>query len=222
MESSSVFKRDWEESTGNELSESTYNLTIGAVLLYGFLLNWAMVKYIPVEAIASVNPILFFVGYLGCCFAGCALFTKSDKPAISFLGYNLVVIPFGFIINLVVHQYQPALVLEAVRVTAMVTFLMMGLGALFPAFFRKIAGALFIALIAVIIVQLVQTFIFHVQSDWIDWAVALIFCGYIGYDWGRANAIPRTLDNAIDSAAALYMDIINLFLRILRILGRRR
>ncbi|MBT7579493.1 MAG: hypothetical protein HN633_12065, partial [Candidatus Marinimicrobia bacterium] len=49
-----------------------------------------------------------------------------------------------------------------------------------------------------------------------------IFCGYIGYDWGRANQIPKTLDNAVDSAAALYMDIINLFLRVLRILGRRR
>ncbi len=47
------------------------------------------------------------------------------------------------------------------------------------------------------------------------------FCGYIGYDWGRANQIPKTMDNAVDSAAALYMDIINLFLRILRIMGRK-
>jgi FtsH-binding integral membrane protein len=29
------------------------------------------------------------------------------------------------------------------------------------------------------------------------------------------------LDNAIDSAAAIYMDVINLFLRVLRIMGRR-
>lgn len=44
----------------------------------------------------------------------------------------------------------------------------------------------------------------------------------IGYDWGRANRIPKTTDNAIDSAAAIYIDIINLFVRILRIMGRRR
>jgi FtsH-binding integral membrane protein len=222
MESSGVFKRTWSDSVGKELSEATYNLVIGGVLFYGFLINWLMVQFIPVESIAAVNPILFFIGYFACCMGGCALFVKSDNPAISFLGYNLVVVPFGFIINLVVHQYQPALVVEAVRVTAMVTFLMMGLGSLFPAFFRKIAGALFIALIAVIVVELVQVFIFRVNVAWVDWAVALIFCGYIGYDWGRANSIPRTLDNAVDSAAALYMDIINLFLRILRILGRRR
>ena len=54
-----------------------------------------------------------------------------------------------------------------------------------------------------------------------DWIVALLFCGYIGYDWARANAIPNTLDNAIDSAAALYLDIINLFIRLLHIMSRR-
>jgi FtsH-binding integral membrane protein len=56
----------------------------------------------------------------------------------------------------------------------------------------------------------------------IDWIVVIIFCGYIGYDWARANNIPKTFDNAVDSAAALYIDMINLFVRILRILGRRK
>ena len=54
----------------------------------------------------------------------------------------------------------------------------------------------------------------------IDYIVVLIFCGYIGYDWAKANALPKTYDNAIDSAANLYVDIVNLFLRILRILAR--
>ena len=70
-------------------------------------------------------------------------------------------------------------------------------------------------------VELVELFILGIHHGVIDWIVVLIFCGYVGVDWGRANQIPKTLDNAIDSAAALYMDIINLFLRILRILGRK-
>ena len=32
---------------------------------------------------------------------------------------------------------------------------------------------------------------------------------------------PKTLDNAVDSALDIYLDVINLFLRILRILGSR-
>ena len=149
------------------------------------------------------------------------LYKKSDNPLVSFIGYNFVVVPFGLIINIVVARYDPNIVLDAIKVTGLVTAGMMLLGSLFPRFFARIAGALTIALIVVILVELFQVFILGIHQGWLDWAVALIFCGYIGYDWGRANRIPKTLDNAVDSAAALYMDIINLFIRVLRIMGRR-
>ncbi|GLZ24244.1 hypothetical protein Pstu01_09140 [Stutzerimonas stutzeri] len=132
-----------------------------------------------------------------------------------------MVVPFGLIVNLVVSRYDSALVYEAIRITALVTLGMMLLGTLFPRFFASIASALTIALLLVIVVELVEVFILGIHHSVIDWIVVLIFCGYVGVDWGRANQIPKTLDNAIDSAAALYMDIINLFLRILRILGRK-
>ena len=52
-----------------------------------------------------------------------------------------------------------------------------------------------------------------------DWIVALIFCGYIGLDWVRAQSIPKNANNAIDSVVALYLDIINLFVRLLSIMS---
>ena len=55
----------------------------------------------------------------------------------------------------------------------------------------------------------------------LDYAVALIFCGYIGLDWCRAQRYPKTLDNAIDSAADIYLDVVNLFIRVLSITGKR-
>ncbi|MDO7085996.1 Bax inhibitor-1 family protein [Pseudocolwellia sp. AS88] len=203
------------------ISATAYNIVIGLALIWGFAVNWFMVLNISPESISSVNPIIFFVGYFACCFFGIYLFNKSDNPAVSFIGYNFVVVPFGLIINLVVSQYNPDIVLEAIRVTGLVTFVMMLLGSMYPAFFNKIIGGLTVALISVIIVELIMVFVFDTHHGILDWIVAIIFCGYIGYDWARANAIPKTYDNAIDSAAALYMDIINLFLRILRILGRK-
>ena len=217
-----VFKRDESGSLGTRISANMYNLAIGLVLCWGFFINWLIVKNIPYEALKDINPLLFIIVYFASCFYGVFLFTKSKNPLISFVGYNFVVLPFGLIINMAVHQYDPSLVLEAIRITGLVTAIMMVLGTLFPAFFRKIVGALTIALIAVIIIELIEVFIFKMHHGILDWIVVLIFCGYIGYDWGRANNIPKTLDNAVDSAAALYMDIINLFLRILRILGRRQ
>jgi len=212
---------DRTETNDQIISGSTYNLVIGLTLIWGFAVNWFMVINIPIESIVNINPIVFFLGYLASCFFGIYLFKKSDNPVVSFVGYNFVVAPFGLIINLVVSQYNPDIVLQAIRVTGMVTFVMMLLGSMYPAFFKKIVGALTIALLCVIVVELIEMFIFNTHHGILDWIVAIIFCGYIGYDWARANSIPKTYDNAVDSAAALYMDIINLFLRILRILGRR-
>ncbi|QXN25163.1 Bax inhibitor-1 family protein [Shewanella putrefaciens] len=215
----SVFDRRTTDDT--VIGAGLYNLVIGLTLLWGFAVNYIMVSHIDPEAIASVNPWIFFIGYFASCFFGIYLFQSSSNPLVSFIGYNFVVVPFGLIINMVVSQYDPELVTEAIRITGLVTIAMMCLGTMFPAFFQKIAGVLTIALLLVIVVELIEIFIFKTHHGILDWIVVLIFCGYIGYDWGRANQIPKTVDNAVDSAAALYMDIINLFLRILRILGRK-
>lgn len=212
---------DRTESVDAEISTSAYNAVIGMTLLVGFAINFAMVKYIPAQTIASINPLMLLIGYIVCCFAGVALFTKSDSPPVSFLGYLLVVTPFGLIINLAVSRVSPAVVVNAIQATACITFVMMLLGTMYPAFFKSIARGLFIALICTIVVEMVMVFIFNAHHTILDWIVVLIFSGYIGYDWARANSIPKTVDNAIDSAAALYMDIIILFLRLLRILSRR-
>lgn len=217
-----VFTRTDYESKGSRISAGAYNLVIGLVLCWGFFINWVMLRTIPYETIAGINPLVFIIGYFASCFFGAFLFTSSDAPLVSFIGYNFVVVPFGLIINIVVAQYAPDLVLDAVRVTGLVTLAMMVLGSLFPAFFAGIARTLTIALLIVILVEFVEIFLFGMHHGIIDWIVVVIFCGYVGYDWGRANSIPKTLDNAVDSAASLYMDIINLFVRILRIMGRRR
>ena len=219
---SSVFKRSEKSSPGAVISGGFYNFIIGIVLCWGFGVNYLMVKYIPVSTFASVSPWLLIIGYFASCMFGLFLFTRSSSPFVSFLGYNFVVVPFGFIVNLVVHQYDPDIVMDAVRVTGYVTAGMMVLGSLFPRFFQRIGGVLTIALIVVIIVELIEIFLLGIHHGILDWVVAVIFCGYIGFDWARANSIPKTADNAVDSAAALYMDIINLFLRILRIMGNRR
>lgn len=214
-----VFKRT--STVEPIISAMAYNLVIGLTLCWGFAVNWWMVTNIEPQMIAGINPWLFFIGYFVSCFFGMYLFNNSKKPLVSFIGYNFVVVPFGLIVNIIVSSYDSTIVAQAIRITGLVTIAMMCLGTIFPSFFKKISGALGIALVLVIVVELVEVFVFGMHHGILDWIVVLIFCGYIGYDWGRANQIPKTLDNAIDSAAALYMDIINLFLRIVRILGRR-
>lgn len=203
------------------ISTRLYNFIIGAVLLYGFLMNVFIVKTVPVASLLSINIWVFLIGYFASCMLGLFMFTSSDNPVVSFIGYNFVVIPFGLIVNMVTSQYAPDMVVNAMQVTAVVTCIMMAMGTAYPKFFASIASGLFWGLIAAIVAELILTLVFKMHLTIIDWIVAAIFCGYIGYDWGRAAALPKTVDNAVDSAAVLYMDIVNLFLRILSIMGNK-
>ena len=205
----------------NTISTRLYNFIIGSVMLYGFLMNVFIVKTVPVASLLSINIWVFLIGYFASCLFGIYLFSKSDNPVISFIGFNFVAVPFGLIVNMVTSQYSPELVINAMQVTAVVTCIMMVLGTAYPKFFESIASGLFWGLMAAIIAELVLTFVFKMDLGIMDWIIAAIFCGYIGYDWGKASALPKTVDNAVDSAAALYMDIINLFLRILSIMGNK-
>jgi FtsH-binding integral membrane protein len=216
-----VFSRTKADSAGSELSASMYNLVIGLTLLWGFAVNAYLVNTVPAESLIGINPWLFFGGYFACCIAGVLMFSMSSNPLVSFIGYNLVVVPFGLVLTMLLSQYEPDLVQDAINATAIVTLLMMALSTAFPRFFAGLGSILFISLLCAIIAEVVLIFVFKTHLSIMDWIVALIFCGYIGFDWYRANNIPRTLDNAIDSAAALYMDIINLFIRILQIISNK-
>jgi FtsH-binding integral membrane protein len=54
-----------------------------------------------------------------------------------------------------------------------------------------------------------------------DYVIATLFSLYIAFDWARANKYPKTVNNAIASAFDIYYDIVNLFLRVLSIMGKR-
>lgn len=217
-----MFRNDTFARAGSnhELAASTYNLILGAVLLWGFALNWWMVTTIPAETVKAINPIGFVIGYFASALLGIFLIHASKQPIVSFIGYNLIVVPIGLVLVMFIPGHSQEHIVSAVQTTALLTVGMMALGTMYPRFFQRIESALFWALLISIIVELVQVTVFKVKLEIMDWVVAAIFCGYIGVDWGRANNIERTVDNAIDSAACLYLDIINLFIRILEIMSK--
>ena len=85
------------------LSERTYNLVLGACLLYGFVVNALMVKFLS-PFFMEMNPLIFLIGYFVLCFAGIFM-SRSTKPSISFLGYNLVVVPIGALLAVCLPYY---------------------------------------------------------------------------------------------------------------------
>lgn len=207
-----------------EIPERSFNLIIGAVLLWGFALNYLMVALYGAQIgrmMAGVNPLLFLVGYFVLVIAGSVLL-KKDSPVLSFIGYNLIALPIGVVVCACVTGVPVSIVKSAVLVTAIVTLSFMILATVFTGFFLSMGRALGAGLLIAIVAELVTTLIFRVHSSVYEWVFVGIFSLFIGYDWARANTCARTVNNAIDLAANLYLDIINLFLRILEIMSKRK
>ena len=216
------------DTDGQLMSRNRYNLIMGACLLWGFLVNAVICVLFGKQIEVLVNDsngvaaIVIILGYLVLALAGMFVCHKSNNPVISFVGYNMVVLPLGIMLSSILTRYPVMTISYAFGVTTIVTAVMIVASTVKPEFFAKLGHGLFVSLIAAIIAEVVCTFLFPGVLGVFDWVVAIIFCGYIGFDWVRSQNLPPTLDNAVDCACALYVDIINLFIRILEIMGKKR
>lgn len=206
------------EDTGL-LDARTYNLAMTACLFWGFLVNFVICRFFT-DFFYNMNPFVFLIGYFVCAFAGIRIVKKADKALPAFLGYNLLALPIGGVLSVFLVGYSTTVVQYAFLATALVTLIMGVMSYIYPQAFLSMGKALGISLIAVIIVELIMTLIFRSSITVIDYVVALIFSLYIGYDLARSQRKAFTYVNAIDCAAELYLDIINLFMRIVSIMGR--
>ena len=207
-----------------EISERAFNLIIGGVLLWGFVLNYLMVTLFGrqiTEMVAGMGILPFLIVYFIMVIAGSVMIGKGGT-AVSFIGYNLIALPVGVVVCACVEGIPVSTVQTAVLVTAIVTLSFMILATAAPGFFLGMGRVLGFSLLAALVAELVTIFIFHRYSSVYEWIFAVIFSLYIGYDWARANTCARTVGNAVGLAANLYLDIINLFLRVLEIMSRKR
>lgn len=197
-----------------ELNNKQYNIIIGLILLWGFAVNAIMCVFFQ-DVFLTWNTTTVLVGYFVAAIIGICMSTFSDNPIVSFMGYNLVVLPIGVVLSISVKDYYVSSIVQAFILTTLITVLMIIISTIKPEIFKSLGSTLFICLSGVIVLELIMMIIGVSAPQWWDWVVALLFCGYIGYDWSKAQERDRTLDNAVDSAVDLYLDIINLFVRLL-------
>ncbi len=208
---------------GEIISTRMYNLIMGLVVLYGLVINFILCITVGPDIFYSINPILFIILYFVLALSGSFIATKSNSAVVSFLGYNMVVLPLGILVSFIVDVYggvDSSVVAGAFYYTMLITAIMVLAAILFPQFFSGLGRVLLVALSALLIVGLFMS-IFGFYSNVYSYIAAAIFSLYIGFDVWRSQQYPKTADNAVDCALDIYMDIINLFLRLVEILGRK-
>lgn len=194
------------------MKKSIYNFQIGLILLYGFIANVIIVN-IATPYINNINVWVLAIGYLIVGIVGAFMVTDCDSTIGVFVGYNLICLPSGLLLAVVLKNYSVLDIKAALLATVIVTGIMMLLATFCPFIFAGLGQVLFTSLVVGLIIS------FFLSSTWLDWIFVIVFSLYVGYDWVMAQEDEPTFGNAVKHAANLYLDIVNLFLRLLSIKG---
>lgn len=200
--------------------------------LFGNISSLLSVLYrIEGDAIIGMTPIGWAVVFapLALVMVMSFAFNKLSFPALVgvFMLYSAV---NGMSLSTIFLRYEMSLIGVAFAITAGMFGVMAVMGFVTKADLSKFGSILFMGLIGIVIASLVNTFVGSSTLDYIISFVGVaVFTGLTAYDVQTLKNIATgneygeaTMSKlAVMGALRLYLDFINLFLMILRLLGRR-
>jgi modulator of FtsH protease len=204
------------DSAESRVLKNTYTL-LSATLLFTAGVTWVTQDIVlPPWAyigsmIGSFALLFAVIGLRNSAFGLLALFGFAGLEGLS----------LGPVINSYLHMPSgSATVAEASGLTALAFLSLSAYVHVTRRDFSALRGMLFVGLVVVVIASIIGIF---VPSQAFQMAIAgvsaLVFCGYILYD--TSEIIHGGETNYILAAMRLYLDILNLFMSLLRLLSRR-
>lgn len=169
------------------------------------------------------------LGVLAVSFVGIWIAQSSSDPMVSLIAYlTFVAAPFGLLLGPLVALYQPDSVLKIFGLTVLVVLALGFIGAALPANLASwgtpLLGALLLLIGGLLVVPVLGAFGVPIEGAMtaLDWIGLLIFGALVVYDLNRAARLPHTVDNAVDSGLAVFLDFINIFIRLLSLFGVKK
>ncbi len=215
-------KAIWDKRGKDTMGAHLYALILGLSLTWSVFLVAAGARMSLDWRYGLGLVLLTFI----CSIAGITIFSASEKPLVSLFGVSILSFFMGLSIGPIIAYYNAQTVMYALALTVFVTIGMVILGVLLPNLIAKMTGVLFVGLLVLLVGYFAASLfaLFGIVSTTVftalDWLGLAIFSLYIWWDWARAMKLPKTVDNAIDASGALIVDIVNLFLTMLRIVAR--
>jgi len=152
---------------------------------------------------------------------------KKFNPIVTKLLYLLYTALTGITFAAIFMYFEMSSIILIFGVTAVIFALFAIIGSKLNIDLSKFGLYLLIALIGVVIVSIINIFIGSSQLNMFISAIAiLIFTLYIGYDIKKIKALLETdIDEeniAVYGAFQLYLDFINIFIRLLELFGKAK
>lgn len=218
---------DRTDDTGN-LSKATYSSLLGLFVAAGIAVCAAFSLISRNWVIANGWVVLgFCLAVLASAITGIIVANKSDSPAISGIGYLLVAGPFGLLLGPVVAQYTTTSVLRVLLLTVLLAGILGIIGAVTPkdlsSWANYLLGGLVLLFVGFVGVPFLGAFGVPIGGAMtaMDWIGIVLFGAFVIFEMNRAMRIAYTVDNAVDAALAVFLDMLNIFIRMLSLFGIR-
>lgn len=148
-------------------------------------------------------------------------YMSSRKAKVLYLGYSALT---GLTLSSIFIVYELASIIWIFLVSAIIFSIFAFIGKKVDIDLSKWGIYLLIILLGSIILEVINIFLLNQTLDMILCVVVLgVFVAYVAYDIQKILKIYDVTENmAVYGAFDLYLDFINIFLRLLRLFGRRR
>ena len=145
----------------------------------------------------------------------------STLTKILYIAYTILT---GLTFTSIFIVYEITSIIYVFLATALIFLIFSILGKNSKADLTKFRTYLFVALLSIVILSLINIFIMNNTLDMLLCVVGIIiFIGYVYYDINRiVNYYDDTDNMAVVGAFNLYLDFINIFLKLLRLFGKER
>ena len=165
--------------------------------------------------------ILFILEIVICIFLTARIHKMDPNVACGlYIGYTALT---GLTFSSIFIVYEVSSIIYVFLATSLVFLVFSIIGKRMNVDLRKMGIYLFVLLIAVIVLEIINIFIMNQTLDMVSCILGLcIFVGYIAYDVRKIEYYDDSDNMAIIGAFNLYLDFINIFIRLLQLFGKRR
>ena len=213
--------------------QSNYEVSTLSKRVYVFMISIWLVAGLVASAL-SANAMITSgyelgvwetIGLIVLTFAGAILSGYSDNSPVSLFAYILIAIPFGMLLGPLLQTYSEGVLVKTLFVTTSMVVVLGFVGTIIPQSLESwgsyLMGALLILIVGMLAVPIASYLGFPVSGalGLIDWCAVIIFSAFVVFDMNRAMRLPRTVNNTINVATAIYLDFLNLFVHLLRIMS---
>lgn len=208
-------------TTYDDIGEGTFNLIFALTTMFGMAVYGVFIALFLTVKLTTLPIIALVVVAFAGCFVAC-----SDIIPFKAIGLAMIAGGLGAVTGPYVNQFKLASVTEIAGATVLMTLILGAIGWIYPKSFASWGTSLFVLLIALLVLLIFAPIVYSALGlplkglmHALDWVGIILFSAYLLYDFNRARDLPKSVDNAMDCGISVFLDVANIFVRLLELFG---